>query len=99
MNPFQPHSVCRRDSVTPTHIGRTNMDPNVFVYAQILAPGGSQPFLQVPQTFPTMGGSQPSTQDIDPEIETVPETQPVPVVDGSKRGKRSHKKKDPTATR
>ncbi|MFS7987818.1 hypothetical protein Hanom_Chr11g01027341 [Helianthus anomalus] len=69
------------------------MDPNVFAYAQILASGGSQPFFQIPQTFPTMGGSQPSTQDTDPEIETVLETQPEPVVEGSKREKRSHKRK------
>ncbi|KAJ0897413.1 hypothetical protein HanRHA438_Chr08g0345471 [Helianthus annuus] len=75
------------------------MDPNLFAYAQLLGMGGSQPFFQVPQTFPTMGGSQPSTQEIDPDIETVPETQPEPVVEGSKRGKRSHKKKDPTAPR
>ncbi|MFS7990862.1 hypothetical protein Hanom_Chr11g01063911 [Helianthus anomalus] len=54
------------------------MDPNVFAYAQILASAGSQPFFQVPQTFQTMGGSQPSTQDTDPEIETVPETRPEP---------------------
>ncbi|KAF5810576.1 hypothetical protein HanRHA438_Chr04g0180801 [Helianthus annuus] len=75
------------------------MDPNVFAYAQILGMGGSQPFFQVLQTFPTMGGSQPSPQDIDPKKETVPETQLEPVVEGSKRGKRSHKKKDPTAPR
>ncbi|MFS7943724.1 hypothetical protein Hanom_Chr06g00503601 [Helianthus anomalus] len=58
-----------------------DMDPNMFAYAQILGMGGSQPFFQIPQTFPTMGGSQPSTQETDPEIEMVSETRPEPVVE------------------
>ncbi|KAJ0897905.1 hypothetical protein HanRHA438_Chr08g0350881 [Helianthus annuus] len=110
MNPFRPpFGVTSRPGNPNTYRPNTtqpqpsfnieDMDPNVFAYAQVLASGVSQPFFQVPQTFPTMGGSQPSTQDTDPEIETVPETQPEPVVEGSKRGKRSHKKKDPTDAR
>ncbi|KAJ0789377.1 putative No apical meristem-associated domain-containing protein [Helianthus annuus] len=110
MNPFRPpfgvsSRPCKPNTYRPNttqlqpNFNLQEMDPNVFAYAQILASGGSQPFFQVLQTFPTMGGSQPSTQDTNPEIETVPETQPEPVVEGSKCGKRSHKKKAPTAPR
>ncbi|KAM0025663.1 hypothetical protein Hdeb2414_s0021g00577181 [Helianthus debilis subsp. tardiflorus] len=112
MNPFRPPlgvpsrpgnpNAYRPNTTYPQpRFNLQDMDPNIFAYARILASGGSQPFFQVPQNFPTMGGSQPSIQDIDPEIETVPETQPEPepVVEGSKRGKRSHKKKDLTAPR
>ncbi|MFS7995293.1 hypothetical protein Hanom_Chr12g01116281 [Helianthus anomalus] len=49
------------------------MHPNMFAYAQILGMAGSKPFFQGPQAFASMGGSQPSTQDTEPEIETVPE--------------------------
>ncbi|KAJ0513790.1 hypothetical protein HanRHA438_Chr10g0452111 [Helianthus annuus] len=112
MNPFRPPfgvpsrpsnpNAYRPNTKQPQpSFNQQDMDPKVFLYAQILASGGSQPFFQVPQKFPTMDGSQPSIQDTDPKIETVQETQPEPkpVVEGSKRGKRSHKKKDPTAPR
>ncbi|MFS7943723.1 hypothetical protein Hanom_Chr06g00503591 [Helianthus anomalus] len=48
--------------------------------------GGSQPFSQVPQTFPTMGSLQPSTQETNPKIEMVPETQSEPVIEGFYQG-------------
>ncbi|KAF5797475.1 hypothetical protein HanRHA438_Chr07g0291561 [Helianthus annuus] len=110
MNPFRhPFGVPLRPGNPNTYRPNTtqpqpnfnlqDMDPNLFVYAQIRATGGSQPFFQVLQTFPNMGGSPPSPQDTDPEIEMVPETQLKPIVEGSKRRKRSHKKKDPTAPR
>ncbi|KAJ0463762.1 hypothetical protein HanHA300_Chr14g0519301 [Helianthus annuus] len=110
MNPFRPPfgvpsrpgnpNTYRPNTTQPqTNFNFQDMDPNVFAYTQILGMGGSQPFFQAQQTFASMGDSQPSTQETDPEIETVLETQPEPVSEGSTRGKRSHKKKDPTAPR
>ncbi|KAJ0878371.1 hypothetical protein HanRHA438_Chr10g0439031 [Helianthus annuus] len=108
MNPFRPlFGVQSRPGNPNTYRANTtqpqpnfnfqDMDPNVFAYAQILGMDGSQPFFQTPQTFTSMSGSQPSTQETDPEIETVLETQPGPVSKGSTRGKRSQKRKDPAA--
>ncbi|MFS8022172.1 hypothetical protein Hanom_Chr16g01436351 [Helianthus anomalus] len=72
MNPFRPlfgapsrpgnPNTYQPNSMQPQpNFNLQDMDPNVFSYTQMLASGGSQPFFHVPQTFPTMGGSQPST--------------------------------------
>ncbi|MFS7970881.1 hypothetical protein Hanom_Chr09g00826121 [Helianthus anomalus] len=68
------------------------MDPSFLTYAAYLS--GATPF--VPPTFGygQAGGSQPSQPESEPDVEVVPETQPEPVQDKSKRGKRSHKKKE-----
>ncbi|MFS7980225.1 putative No apical meristem-associated domain-containing protein [Helianthus anomalus] len=60
-----------------------DMDPSFLTYAAEAEPGGSQP-------------SQPEAE---PDVEVVPETQPEPVQETSKRGKMSHKKKDKDAPR
>ncbi|MFS7906590.1 hypothetical protein Hanom_Chr01g00061061 [Helianthus anomalus] len=94
MNLFRPpfgvpsrpgNSITYRPSTTQRqpNFNFQEMDLNMFVYAQILGMGGSQPFFQGPQAFASMGDSQPSTQETEPEIETVPETQPKPVAEPS----------------
>ncbi|MFS7993969.1 putative No apical meristem-associated domain-containing protein [Helianthus anomalus] len=70
------------------------MDPSLLTYAAYLS--GATPF--VPPTFGygQAGGSQPSQQQPESEsdVDVVPETQPEPVQETSKRVRRLHKKKD-----
>ncbi|KAM0064927.1 hypothetical protein Hdeb2414_s0003g00108751 [Helianthus debilis subsp. tardiflorus] len=68
------------------------MDQRMLAYAQILGVGSSQPFFHGPHDFASMGGLQSSQEETEPDVETVPETQPEPVAKASQRGKRSHKK-------
>ncbi|XP_035839129.1 glutathione S-transferase T3-like [Helianthus annuus] len=70
------------------------MDPSFLTYAAYFS--GATPFVPPPFGYGQAGGSQPSQQqaESEPDVDVVPETQPEPVQDNSKRGKRSHKKKE-----
>ncbi|XP_021985586.1 uncharacterized protein LOC110881719 [Helianthus annuus] len=72
------------------------MDQSMLAYTQIL--GMSPQFFHGPHGFASMGGSQASQEETEPDIETVPEIQAEPVAEASQRGKRSHKK-EPNAPR
>ncbi|MFS7975448.1 hypothetical protein Hanom_Chr10g00880741 [Helianthus anomalus] len=71
-----------------------DMDQNVFSYAAYLS--GSNPFIPTTYGFAPPGASQPSQEQAEPEVDTVPETQPEPDRETSKRGRRSHKKRTRT---
>ncbi|MFS7941915.1 hypothetical protein Hanom_Chr06g00481921 [Helianthus anomalus] len=49
-------------------------------------------FFHGPHDFAFMGGLHAAQEETDPDIETVPESQPEPVAEVSQRGRRSHKK-------
>ncbi|XP_022023461.1 glutathione S-transferase T3-like [Helianthus annuus] len=68
------------------------MDPNMLSYAAYLS--GATPFVQPTFGFGQAGGSQPSQQQTEPDVDIVPEKQPEPERETSKRGRRSHKKKE-----
>ncbi|XP_021975343.1 uncharacterized protein LOC110870470 [Helianthus annuus] len=68
------------------------MDPNMLSYAAFLS--GATPFVQPTFGFGQASGSQPSQQQPEPDVDIVLETQPEPERETSKRGKRSHKKKE-----
>ncbi|XP_021975529.1 glutathione S-transferase T3-like [Helianthus annuus] len=72
------------------------MDPNMLSYAAFLR--GSTPFMPPTFGFGQVGGSQPSQQQPETDVDIVPETQPEPR-ETSRRGKRSHKKKEPNKPR
>ncbi|KAM0009358.1 putative No apical meristem-associated domain-containing protein [Helianthus debilis subsp. tardiflorus] len=88
--PARPANPNTTQPQTPYNL--QDMDPNFLTYAAYLS--GAPPF--VPPTFGygQAGGSQPSQPKAKPDVEVVPEMQPEPVQETSKRGKRSHKKKD-----
>ncbi|MFS7993978.1 hypothetical protein Hanom_Chr12g01100491 [Helianthus anomalus] len=102
MHPFRPpfaFGVPARptnpNTTQPQHpYNLQDMDPSFLTYAAYLS--GATPF--VPPTFGygQAGGSQPSQQqpESEPDVDVVPETQPEPVQETSKRVRRSHKKKD-----
>ncbi|XP_021985857.1 uncharacterized protein LOC110882065 [Helianthus annuus] len=58
------------------------MYPNMFLYAAYLS--GSTPFMPPTYNFSQPGASQPSQEQADPEVDTVPETQPEPDRETSK---------------
>ncbi|KAJ0835972.1 hypothetical protein HanRHA438_Chr16g0761471 [Helianthus annuus] len=93
--PARPTNPNTTQPQTPYNL--QDMDPSFLTYAAYLS--GAPPF--VPPTFGygQAGGSQPSQPEAEPDVEVVPETQPEPVQETSKRGKRSHKKKDKDAPR
>ncbi|KAF5758222.1 putative glutathione transferase [Helianthus annuus] len=93
--PARPANPNTTQPQTPYNL--QDMDPSFLTYAAYLS--GAPPF--VPPTFGygQAGGSQPSQPEAEPDVEVVPETQPEPVQETSKRGKRSHKKKDKDAPR
>ncbi|KAJ0454715.1 putative No apical meristem-associated domain-containing protein [Helianthus annuus] len=103
MHPFRPPFGVPARPANPnttqpqTPFNLQEMDPSFLTYAAYLS--GAPPF--VPPTFGygQAGGSQPSQPEAEPDVEVVPETQPEPVQETSKRGKRSHKKKDKDAPR
>ncbi|XP_035845879.1 uncharacterized protein LOC118492170 [Helianthus annuus] len=103
MHPFRPPFGVPARPANPnttqpqTPYNLQDMDPSFLTYAAYLS--GAPPF--VPPTFGygQAGGSQPSQPEAEPDVEVVPETQPEPVQETSKRGKRSHKKKDKDAPR
>ncbi|KAJ0901497.1 putative No apical meristem-associated domain-containing protein [Helianthus annuus] len=103
MHPFRPPFGVPARPANPnttqpqTPFNLQDMDPSFLTYAAYLS--GAPPF--VPPTFGygQAGGSQPSQPEAEPDVEVVPETQPEPVQETSKRGKRSHKKKDKDAQR
>ncbi|XP_035829990.1 glutathione S-transferase T3-like [Helianthus annuus] len=98
MHPFRPPFGVPARPANPnttqpqTPYNLQDMDPSFLTYAAYLS--GAPPFVP-----PTFGGSQPSQPEAEPDVEVVPETQPEPVQETSKRGKRSHKKKDKDAPR
>ncbi|MFS7900150.1 putative No apical meristem-associated domain-containing protein [Helianthus anomalus] len=102
MNPFRPpFGVPSRPGNPNTTQSQQsfsfqNMDPNMLSYAAYLS--GSTPFMPPTFGFAQPGGSQPS-QQTEPEVDIVPETQPEPEREISKCGKRSHKKKEPNQPR
>ncbi|KAJ0874197.1 hypothetical protein HanPSC8_Chr11g0461291 [Helianthus annuus] len=73
------------------------MDPSFLTYAAYLS--SAPPFVPLTFGYGQAGGSQPSQPEAEPDVEVVPETQLEPVQETSKRGKRSHKKKDKDAPR
>ncbi|MFS7914002.1 hypothetical protein Hanom_Chr02g00148321 [Helianthus anomalus] len=93
--PARPANPNATQPQTPYNL--QDMDPGFLTYAAYLS--GAPPF--VPPTFGygQAGGPQPSQPEAEPDVEVVPETQPEPVQETSKRGKRSHKKKDKDAPR
>ncbi|KAJ0462978.1 hypothetical protein HanHA300_Chr14g0510101 [Helianthus annuus] len=68
------------------------MDPSMLSYAAYLS--GATPFVPPTFGFSQAGGWQPSQQQAEPDVNVVQETQPEPVPEKSKRGRRSHKKKE-----
>ncbi|KAL9995869.1 putative glutathione transferase [Helianthus debilis subsp. tardiflorus] len=103
MHPFRPPFGVPARPTNPNTTQPQNpynlqdMGPSFLTYAAYLS--GATPF--VPPTFGygQAGGSQPSQPESEPDVEVVPETQPEPVQETSKRGKRSHKKKEKNAPR
>ncbi|KAF5761300.1 putative No apical meristem-associated domain-containing protein [Helianthus annuus] len=103
MHPFRPPFGVPARPTNPNTSQPQNpynlqdMDPSFLTYAAYLS--GATPF--VPPTFGygQSGGSQPSQPESEPDVEVLPETQPEPVQETSKRGKRSHKKKEKDAPR
>ncbi|KAJ0878883.1 hypothetical protein HanRHA438_Chr10g0444971 [Helianthus annuus] len=98
MNPFRPPVGVSSRPVNPNTsqpqqpFNLQDMDPNMLSYAAFLS--GATPFGQPTFGFGQAGGSQPSQQQAEPDVDIVPETQPEPERETSKRGKRSHKKKE-----
>ncbi|KAM0003691.1 hypothetical protein Hdeb2414_s0274g00853931 [Helianthus debilis subsp. tardiflorus] len=103
MHPYQPSFGVPARPTNPNTNQPQNlydlqdMDPSFLTYAAYLS--GAPSF--VPPTFGygQAGGSQPSQPESEPDVDVVPETQPEPVQDKSKRGKRSHKKKEKDESR
>ncbi|MFS8004942.1 hypothetical protein Hanom_Chr13g01231661 [Helianthus anomalus] len=50
------------------------MGPSMLAHTQILGMS-PQPFFHGPHGFASTGGSQPSQEETEPDVETVPETQ------------------------
>ncbi|XP_022031997.1 uncharacterized protein LOC110933061 [Helianthus annuus] len=73
------------------------MDPTLLSYGAYLS--GSNPFFPSPYGVAQPGGSQPPQEQAEPEVDTVSETQPELDHETSKRGRRSHKKKETDAPR
>ncbi|KAJ0530817.1 putative glutathione transferase [Helianthus annuus] len=98
MHPFRPpFGVPSRpmnpNTTQPQHpFNLQDMDPSMLTYAAYLS--GATPFVQPTFGFGQVGGSQPSQQQVEPDVDVVPETQPELVAEKSKRGRRSHKKKE-----
>ncbi|KAM0032278.1 hypothetical protein Hdeb2414_s0016g00473241 [Helianthus debilis subsp. tardiflorus] len=103
MNPFRPPFgvPSRPGNPNTTQSQQTfnlqDMDPNMLSYAAFLSSATS--FVQPTFGFGQAGGSQPSQQQPESDVDIVPETQPEPERETSKRGKRSHKKKEPNQPR
>ncbi|KAF5819312.1 putative glutathione transferase [Helianthus annuus] len=98
MHPFRPpFGVPARpmnpNTTQPQHpFNLQDMDPSMLTYAAYLS--GATPFVPPTFGFGQAGGSQPSQQQAEPDVDVVPETQPEPVPEKSKCGRRSHKKKE-----
>ena len=90
--PARPTNPNTTQPQTPYNL--QDMDPSFLSYAAYLS--GAPPFVSPTYGFGQAGGSQPSQPEpeSEPDVEVVPESQPEPVQDKSKRGKRSHKKKE-----
>uniref|UniRef100_A0A251RQU0 Uncharacterized protein n=1 Tax=Helianthus annuus TaxID=4232 RepID=A0A251RQU0_HELAN len=93
--PARPANPNTTQPQTPYNL--QEMDPSFLTYAAYLS--GAPPFVPPSFGYGQAGGSQPSQPEAEPDVEVVPETQPEPVQETSKRGKRSHKKKDKDAPR
>ncbi|MFS8034652.1 putative No apical meristem-associated domain-containing protein [Helianthus anomalus] len=96
--PARPTNPNTTQPQTPYNL--QDMDPSFLSYAAYLS--GAPPFVPPTYGFGQAGGSQPSQPEpeSEPDVEVVPVSQPEPVQDKSKRGRRSHKKKEngPTST-
>ncbi|KAJ0594890.1 hypothetical protein HanHA300_Chr03g0113331 [Helianthus annuus] len=90
--PARPTNPNTTQPQTPYNL--QDMDPSFLSYAAYLS--GAPPFVSPTYGFGQAGGSQPSQPEpeSEPDVEVVPESQPEPVQDKSKRGRRSHKKKE-----
>ncbi|MFS7945142.1 putative glutathione transferase [Helianthus anomalus] len=90
--PARPTNPNTTQPQTPYNL--QDMDPSFLSYAAYLS--GAPPFVPPTYGFGQAGGSQPSQPEpeSEPDVEVVPESQPEPVQDKSKRGRRSHKKKE-----
>ncbi|MFS7976195.1 hypothetical protein Hanom_Chr10g00889601 [Helianthus anomalus] len=64
--PDNPNTYCLNTTQPQPNFNFQDMDLNVFAYALIPGMDGLQPFFQAPQTFASMGVSQPSTQETGP---------------------------------
>ncbi|KAM0065577.1 putative glutathione transferase [Helianthus debilis subsp. tardiflorus] len=96
MHPFRPPFAVPSRPMNPntTQLQQPfnfqDMDHNMLSYAAYLS--GATPFVQPTFGFGQVGGSQPSQQQSEPDVDIVPETQPEPERETSKRDRRSHKK-------
>ncbi|KAM0012600.1 putative Acid phosphatase [Helianthus debilis subsp. tardiflorus] len=90
--PARPTNPNTTQPQTPYNL--QDMDPSFLSYAAYLS--GAPPFVPPTYSFGQAGGSQPSQPEpeSEPDVEVVPESQPELVQDKSKRGRRSHKKKE-----
>ncbi|KAM0037270.1 hypothetical protein Hdeb2414_s0014g00436211 [Helianthus debilis subsp. tardiflorus] len=86
--PARPTNPNTTQPQTPYNL--QDMDPSFLTYAAYLS--GAPPFVPPTYGYGQAGGSQPSQPE--PDVDVVPESQPEPVQDESKRGRRSHKKKE-----
>ncbi|MFS8026427.1 putative No apical meristem-associated domain-containing protein [Helianthus anomalus] len=91
MHPFRPPFGVPARPANPnttqpqTPFNLQDMDPSFLTYAAYLS--GAPPFVPPSFGYGQAGGSQPSQPEAEPDVEVVPETQPEPVQETSKRGK------------
>ncbi|MFS7989883.1 hypothetical protein Hanom_Chr11g01052161 [Helianthus anomalus] len=100
MHPFRPPFGVPARPIKPNTTQPQNpynlqdMDLSFLNYATYLS--GATPFMPPTFDYGQAGWSQPSHQQVEPDVDVdvMPETQPEPVPEKSKRGRRSHKKKE-----